>query len=125
MAKLKEDDKYAVVGVGGHQYLVREGEEVLVDKMEGKEGEKVKFERVLLAREGEKVKVGQPVVAGVTVEGKIVRQEKGKKVRVATYKAKTGSRRVKGFRAKLTRVKVERIGVAEKKKVGAKRVTKK
>jgi len=101
--------KYAVIKTGGKQYKVAEGDELEVDKIEGKKGQTVDFKEVLLLVDGKKVKVGQPLVEGAKVKAKILTQLKGKKIRVATYKAKSRYRRVKGFRPRLTKIKVEKI----------------
>jgi len=101
--------KFAVVKIGGHQYKVTEGEEIEVPKIEGEKGTALNLEKVLLVADGEKVKVGQPKVKGAKIEAEIIGQVKGEKIRVATYKAKTGYRRVKGFRPLLTRIKIKKI----------------
>jgi large subunit ribosomal protein L21 len=101
--------KFAVVKIGGHQYKVAEGEEIEVPKIEGEKGTTLNLEEVLLIGDGEKVKVGQPQVKGVKVEAEIVEQKKGEKIRVAKYKAKTGYRRVRGFRPLLTTLKIKTI----------------
>jgi len=101
--------KYAVIRTGGKQYRVAEGDEIEVDKLESEKGKVVTFDEVLLFVDGDKVKVGQPLVKGVKVKAKVVDQLKGKKIRVATYKAKARYRRVKGFRSRLTKVKIEKI----------------
>ncbi len=101
--------KYAVIRTGGKQYRVAEGDEIEVDKLEAEKGKPFTFDEVLLFVDGDKVKVGQPLVKGVKVKAKVVDQLKGKKIRVATYKAKARYRRVKGFRSRLTKVKIEKI----------------
>lgn len=53
-----------------------------------------------------KVKIGQPLIKGASVEVEIFDQIKGEKIRVATFKAKARYRKVKGFRPLLTRVKI-------------------
>jgi large subunit ribosomal protein L21 len=98
--------KYAVVKIGGSQYKVAEGEMLAVAKLEGKKGQELKFEEVLLLVDEKKTLLGQPKVEGAKVKAEIVEQLKGKKIRVATYKAKSRYRRVKGFRPLLTRVKI-------------------
>lgn len=77
-----------------------------MDKIDGEKGQAVVFNEVLLLVDGKKVKIGQPLVKGAKVEAQIVDQVKGKKIRVATFKAKSRYRRVKGFRPLLTRVKI-------------------
>lgn len=101
--------KYAVIKTGGKQYKVHEGKEVVIDKIEGKRGEKVSFDEVLLIVNGQKVEIGTPNILKAKVSGEIVEQEKGEKIRVAKFRAKSRYRRVKGFRPLLTRVKIKKI----------------
>lgn len=103
---------YAVIKANGKQYRVAEGEIVTIDKIEGKEGDKIDFPEVLLVVDGEKVQIGQPTVTGVKVTAKILAQFKGEKIRVARFKAKVRYRRVKGFRPLLTKIQIEKIVTA-------------
>ncbi len=104
--------KYVIVKIGGTQYKASEGDELQVDKIVGEKGKAVSFNEVLLLVEEEKIKIGEPVIKEAQVKAKIVEQFKGEKIRVATFKAKSRSRRVKGFRAQLTKIKIEKIAVA-------------
>lgn len=101
--------KYAVVKIGGTQFKVVEDDEIEVEKIEGKKGNSVDFKEVLLLVDNGKMKVGKPFLSGVKVKGKILNQIKGPKIRVATYKAKSRYRRVKGHRKLLTKIKIEKI----------------
>lgn len=101
--------EYAVVKIGGSQYKVSEGEEFEAGKVEGEKGKKLIFTDVLLVVDEEKVSIGQPLVNKAKVTAEIIDQYKGKKIRVATYKAKSRYRRVKGFRPYLTKIKIEKI----------------
>jgi large subunit ribosomal protein L21 len=98
--------KYAVVSINGNQYKVSEGEEILVDKLASD-----KFTPdVLLLVDDDKVKVGKPKVRGANVKFKVLNDsEKGKKVRILKYKAKSRYRRKMGFRPQYTRLLVEKI----------------
>lgn len=98
--------KYAVVKIGGSQYKVAEGDEIAVDKIDGEKGKSLTLEEVLLFVDEKRVTIGQPLVKNAKIKAEIVDQFKGKKIRVATYKAKSRYRRVKGFRSLLTRVKI-------------------
>jgi len=100
---------YAVIDFQGHQYQVSPGEEIVVDRLDQKEGASVEIDSVLLLVDGEKVSVGEPLVVGVKVVAKVLEHFKGKKIRVAKYRAKSRYRRVKGFRPQLTRLKIEKI----------------
>jgi len=103
--------KYAIVKIGGSQYKVTEGDELEVDKIEGEKGKAVNLDEVLLLVD-EEIKIGEPLVKGAQIKAKIIEQFKGDKIRVATYKAKSRYRRVKGFRPLLTKIKIEKITVA-------------
>lgn len=107
--------KYAVVKIGGSQYKVKEGEEFDVDKLLLKEGEQIDLGEVLLSVDDGQVKIGQPTVVGLSVKVKILSHFKGEKLRIARFKSKSRYRKVTGFRASLTKIKIESIGkVAEK-----------
>lgn len=102
--------KYAVVKIGGNQYRVTEGEELLVDNLRVKEGESVNFETILLFVDEDKIEIGSPLVENVVVKAKVLGSQKGEKIRVARFKAKSRYRKVRGFRHSYTRVKIESIG---------------
>ncbi len=99
--------KYAIVRIKGHQYKVREGEELLVDKIEEKKAEP----EVLLVVDEDKVKVGKPVVREAKVDLKVLGDEKGEKIVIRKFKAKSRYRRKTGFRASLTRLQVSKISL--------------
>ncbi|MFZ5366427.1 MAG: 50S ribosomal protein L21 [Patescibacteria group bacterium] len=108
--------KYAVVKIGGSQYKVSEGDEIEVLRLPQKEGEEIEFPEVLLLVSEAGVKIGQPQVSGVTVKAKILSHFKAEKIRVARFKAKSRYRKVKGFRAALTRIRIEKIETAKAQK---------
>lgn len=100
-------DKFAVIRIGGKQYRVSEGEEILVDKL--LDPKKVSLE-VLLVADGEKVSVGKPVLTKAKVTIKVITEiEKGEKIDIFKYKAKSRERRHVGFRPQFTRLLVEKI----------------
>src|SRR3990167_8298756 len=102
--------KYAVIRIGGKQYKVTEGEEILVDKLvePNLPAQAGKLEaEVLLAVDGDKVQVGKPRVKGVKVSLKVVTEmEKGKKIEVYKFKAKSRYRKHIGFRPQYTSILV-------------------
>ncbi len=99
-------EKYAVIRIKGNQYQVTEGEEILVDKLADK---KIEAE-VLLLVDKKKIKIGKPIVKGVKVKLKVLKEEeKGKKLYVQKFKAKSRYRRKYGFRPVYTRLLVEKI----------------
>lgn len=101
---------YAVIHASGAQYTVSVGDEIDMFSLAGKKpGDPVEWTDVLLARMDGKLLVGRPAVPSALVKGVVVEQRKGEKIRVATYRAKSRYRRVKGHRDRLTRVKIEGI----------------
>lgn len=101
--------KYAIIKTGGKQYLVRENDEIVVDYLKEKSGKKVNFETLACwEEEGKNLKIGQPTLEE-KVEGKIIENLKGEKIRVARFKAKVRYRRTKGFRPLLSKVKIVKI----------------
>lgn len=99
--------KKAVITTGGHQYLVSEGDELEVEKLESEK--KPEFE-ALLVIDGEKVSVGMPTVAGVKVSAEVtVAEVKADKVVAIRFKAKKRVHTRRGHRQKLTRIKITKI----------------
>lgn len=99
---------YAVIGTGGKQYRVKEGDILNVERLSAEEGSTYTFEKVLMVG-GEEMKVGTPVVDGATVVAKVLGDVKGKKVIVYKYKRKTGYHKKNGHRQQYTTVKIEKI----------------
>ena len=98
---------YAIVKAGGRQEKVSVGSIVVVDKIEGAEGDKVELEPIMLV-DGEKVTTAADgISAKVTAE--IIRDEKGPKISIIKYKNKTGYRKRQGHRQQLTRLKITGI----------------
>ena len=105
-SEVVDKTKYAVVRINGRQFVVHEGEELLVDRIE----EKDLKPQVLLLVDGDKVEVGKPILEKVKVKVKVLTElEKGKKVRVFKYKAKSRYRKTRGFRPQYTRLLIENI----------------
>lgn len=101
---------FAVIKTGGKQYVVREGQELAIEKLDLEEGKPVEFEVLLLAdAEGKDVKVGTPLVQGAKVKGKVIEQGRDKKVSVIKFKSKSRYRRNVGHRQPFTKVKIEKI----------------
>ncbi|MBI3998606.1 MAG: 50S ribosomal protein L21 [Armatimonadetes bacterium] len=99
---------YAVIEAGGKQMTVREGDVVKLERLEAAPGDVVTLDRVLLVG-GETVKVGTPTVAGASVQARVMRQGRGRKITVMKYKAKAHYRRKTGHRQAFTEVRIERI----------------
>ena len=101
---------YAIIKTGGKQYRVSEGETLKVEKLNVEVGAEVVFEEVLTVVNDADVKIGKPVVEGAKVVAEVVKNGKGKKINVFTYRTKKGSKRALGHRQPYTKVKVTAIG---------------
>ena len=99
---------YAIIVTGGKQYKVSEGDVIFIEKLDAQEGDTVKFDQVL-AIGGDKTVIGTPVVAGASVDAKVVANGKGKKVIVFKYKPKKGEKSKQGHRQPFTKVQIEKI----------------
>jgi large subunit ribosomal protein L21 len=99
----------AVIKTGGKQYLVKKGDKIKIEKVEGKEGEKINFAEVLFLGDEKSVKVGTPFVAGAKVEGNILKQGKDKKVTGVKHKAKKRYKVKFGHRQQVTEVEIVKI----------------
>lgn len=96
----------AVIKTGGKQYVVSEGDFIYVEKLDGKEKDKVVFDEVLMIDS----KIGNPILANASVEGVIVKQGKQKKIRIFKYKQKDRSnRKTQGHRQPYTKVEIKKI----------------
>lgn len=98
----------AVVKVGGKQYIVAEKETLMVDLLP--EGTKELKLEALLTIDDDKIAVGKPTVAGVTVAAKVVEDVvKGEKVRVIRYEAKKRVHKESGHRQKYSKIEITSI----------------
>ena len=99
----------AIIKTGGKQYKVKTGDKIKVEKLEGEAGDILKFEEVLFIGDEKDVKIGDPVVKGATVEGKIVKTGKGDKVVGIKHKPKKRYLVKFGHRQTMTEVEITRI----------------
>ena len=101
----------AIIVTGGKQYNVSEGDIVFIEKLEVESGDTVTFDQVLAIVDGENSVFGAPTVAGASVEAKVVKNGKGKKIHIFKYNPKKGYRRRQGHRQPYTKVEIANISV--------------
>jgi large subunit ribosomal protein L21 len=106
---------YAVFRSGGKQYRAAKGDVLRLEKIEADEGATIQFDEVLLVGEGSDIKVGNPLVSGTAVSGKVIRQGKSKKVSVVKFKRRQNYLRQGSHRQFFTEVEITDIGAAAKK----------
>ena len=100
---------YAIISAGNKQYRVSEGDTIYIDKVNQEDGSAISFDVLMVENNGE-IKVGNPTVAGATVEGKVVAQVKGEKIMIYKYKSKKNYHRRAGHRQTYTKVEITAIG---------------
>ena len=103
---------FAVIKTGGKQYKVQKDDKLLVEKLEGNEGDKVTLDEVLMVADGKTSKIGEPLVKGAKVEATVVAQTRGPKITVFKKKRRQNYRRKKGHRQDLTMIQITNIKAA-------------
>ena len=100
---------YAIIVTGGKQYRVQKGDVIYVEKLDAEADSNYTFDTVLAVGEEGNVKFGTPTVAGATVAGKVVKNGKGKKLTILTYRPKKDSKRKMGHRQPFTKIEITEI----------------
>ena len=100
---------YAVIVTGGKQYRVEKGDVLYDEKLNAEQDATVTFDSVLVVGEEGNVKVGAPTVEGASVQAKVLKNGKGKKLNIITYRPKKGSARRMGHRQPYTKVEITEI----------------
>ncbi|TRZ52064.1 50S ribosomal protein L21 [bacterium] len=95
---MEDKNIYAVIELGGKQYLIKQGDKITSEKIATKVGETLKVSQVLLVHDGKKTRIGQPYLKEVTVDLVLDSVGRGEKIRVAKFKAKSRYRKVLGHR---------------------------
>jgi len=99
---------YAVIETGGKQYQVSPGDKLNIELLEPREGE-VAFDRVLLVKTDQDVKVGTPVLKGVRVTAEILKEFKAPKILIFKKLKRKQYRRTRGHRQGLLQVRIKDI----------------
>jgi large subunit ribosomal protein L21 len=98
---------YAIISVGGKQYRVREGERLLVDRLQANEGKTFHPDVLFSGGDGDAT-----LAPRIQVIAKVVGHVRGERIRIGKRRPKTGYRRQTGFRAHLSQIEIESIGAA-------------
>ena len=102
---------HAIIETGGKQYKVTEGDTLFIEKLPVEAGDNVTFDKVLAILDGDTATFGAPVVDGAKVEASVVKNGKGKKIRIFKYNPKKGYRKRQGHRQPYTKVTIGKISV--------------
>lgn len=102
---------YAVIKTGGKQFRAEPGRTLRVPSLDVDSGETVTFDEVLLASDGDEVKVGAPSVDGASVTAEVVKHGRDKKVIVFKRKRRKGYRKKQGHRQGFTEIRIDEVKV--------------
>ena len=99
----------AIIVTGGKQYKVAQGDTLFIEKLEAEAGAEITFDQVLAILNEGKATFGAPTVEGASVVATVVKNGKGKKIRVFKYNPKKGYRKRQGHRQPYTKVQISAI----------------
>lgn len=100
---------YAIFEDGSHQYRVREGDRIVVDRRQGERGDELVFSKILLLSGTGAPTIGAPVVEGARVVAQITDQFRDKKIIIQKFRRRKNMRRRNGHRQPYTRVMITSI----------------
>ena len=100
---------YAVVKTGGKQYRVAQGQYLKVEKLEGNEGDTIELDQVLMIADGDKLKIGSPMLDGGKVTATIKSHGRAKKVEIMKFRRRKHHQKRTGHRQSYTEIKVTGI----------------
>lgn len=100
---------YAIIETGGKQYRVQEGDILFIEKLDVEADADVSFDKVIAVGKDDGLVVGAPYVEGAAVAAKVMKNGKGKKITVFTYRSKKNSKRKMGHRQPYTKVQIQTI----------------
>jgi large subunit ribosomal protein L21 len=101
---------YAIVEIAGLQYKVEKDQQIYVNRLNGEEGDKMSFDRVMLTDDNGNVTVSAPVIEGVAVNATILKHLKGDKVLIFKKKRRKGYQKLNGYRHSFTQISIDGFG---------------
>mgnify|MGYP000296962657 FL=1 len=112
---------YAIVEIAGLQYKVQKDQRVYVHRLAGNEGDKLTFDRVMLAEDKNGITVGAPVIEGASVTASILSHVKADKVIIFKKKRRKGYDKKTGHRQPMTQIVISDIKLSAPKKKATKK----
>jgi large subunit ribosomal protein L21 len=100
---------YAVIKTGGKQYRVAAGEKLKIDQLPAGVGAEIVLDQVLLVADGENLKMGRPLVAGASVQAKVLAQGRHDKVRIFKLRRRKHYQKHQGHRQNFTEIEITGI----------------
>jgi large subunit ribosomal protein L21 len=100
---------YAVIKTGGKQYRVTNGLKLKVEQIPADVGAEITLDQVLMAGEGESVKIGAPFLAGATVKATVVSHGRHDKVKIFKMRRRKHYQKHQGHRQNYTELRIDAI----------------
>lgn len=100
---------HAVIKTGGKQYRVAADDILEIERLPGEAGGQIEFADVLMIGDGAGAKIGMPFIAGAKVTAELVDQTRGPKLIAFKKRRRKNSRRKKGHRQDLTKIRITGI----------------
>lgn len=100
---------YAVIKTGGKQYRVTNGLKLKVEQIPADVGAEVTLDQVLMAGEGESVKIGAPFIAGATVKATVISHGRHDKVKIFKMRRRKHYQKHQGHRQNYTELRIDAI----------------
>ncbi|MBY7648946.1 MAG: 50S ribosomal protein L21 [Candidatus Liberibacter europaeus] len=100
---------FAIIESGGKQCQVSANDTIVVEKISSKEGENVKFDKVLAIENNSGISIGTPCIEGAYVEAEVIKQVRNKKVIIFKKRRRQNSKRTRGHRQEMTVVRITGI----------------
>ncbi len=100
---------YAVIKTGGKQYRVAAGEKLKIEQLAADVGAEIVLDQVLLVADGDKLKMGRPLVTGATVQAKVLAQGRHDKVRIFKMRRRKHYQKHQGHRQNFTEIEITGI----------------
>jgi ribosomal protein L21 len=102
---------YAIFETGGKQYRAAQGDTLFIEKLDVEADASITFNRVLSVTDDGAVQFGTPFLEGASVTATVIKNGRGKKIRVFKMKSKKGYRRTQGHRQPYTKVTIDTITI--------------
>ena len=100
---------------------MQKDQRVYVHRLAGNEGDKLKFDRVMLAEDKNGITVGAPVIEGASVTASILSHVKADKVIIFKKKRRKGYDKKTGHRQPMTQIVISDIKLSAPKKKATKK----
>lgn len=107
---------FAIIETGGKQYKIEKGNSLEIERIQGKEGETINLDNVLLISDTTATKIGTPMVEGAYAIAKILAHKRGDKVVIFKMRSKKRYQRKTGHRQELTVIEITDIKASGGKK---------